>query len=284
LLDAMFGEGTTQKVTEIIGIIVEKFNQLKSCFEIVKGALVVGWQTVSDIFSSAWSIVSPILSGLWSLLQVVADIAVLAFNYIIAPALAFIMQLLSTLWTIAQPILQHLAEKFELLSAVIKWLWDVILKPLVEFILSDFKSALDGMTSLLSAVSSAFETVSGWASSAKDMVADFAEFVKNIEIPEWVKKLGGGVVSFVQKITGGGKDGSHYHGLSNVPYDGYTARLHKNERILTAQENKEYTEGKGGNNGITITGNQFTVREEADIEKIAYKLAKLIEKEALQIG
>lgn len=34
---------------------------------------------------------------------------------------------------------------------------------------------------------------------------------------------------------------SHYNGLDNVPYDGYRAVLHKNERVLTAEENKEYT-------------------------------------------
>jgi phage tail tape-measure protein len=35
-------------------------------------------------------------------------------------------------------------------------------------------------------------------------------------------------------------DGSHYSGLKRVPYDGYIARLHKGERVLTKQEAKEY--------------------------------------------
>ncbi|MBS6764013.1 MAG: phage tail tape measure protein [Clostridium sp.] len=41
--------------------------------------------------------------------------------------------------------------------------------------------------------------------------------------------------------------GSNYHrnfnGIDNVPYDGYRAILHKNERVLTAEENKSYSEG-----------------------------------------
>ncbi len=38
-------------------------------------------------------------------------------------------------------------------------------------------------------------------------------------------------------------DGSHRDGLANVPWDNYIARLHKGERVLTAEENEEYSEG-----------------------------------------
>lgn len=60
--------------------------------------------------------------------------------------------------------------------------------------------------------------------------------------------------------------GSHMGGLSNVPYDGYVAKLHKDERVLTAQENRNYSQGSGG--GVVITGNTFNVRKDADIDAI----------------
>jgi len=50
----------------------------------------------------------------------------------------------------------------------------------------------------------------------------------------------------IEKEVNGRKlnfDGSHYFGLPNVPRDGYVARLHKDEGVLTAKENKEYRSG-----------------------------------------
>lgn len=45
----------------------------------------------------------------------------------------------------------------------------------------------------------------------------------------------------------GDKYGWHFNGLDNVPYDGYKAILHKNERVLTAEENKAYSTGESVN-------------------------------------
>ena len=64
----------------------------------------------------------------------------------------------------------------------------------------------------------------------------------------------------------------HAAGLSYVPYDGYRAVLHEGERVLTAAENR----GASAVPQINISGNQFTVREEADIDKIAVELMQKI--------
>ena len=62
------------------------------------------------------------------------------------------------------------------------------------------------------------------------------------------------------------------YGLSYVPYNNYSALLHEGERVLTASENRNY----GKSTPISITGNSFVIREEADIQKVASKIANMI--------
>lgn len=69
-----------------------------------------------------------------------------------------------------------------------------------------------------------------------------------------------GILSFPPKAVG----------MSYVPYDNYPALLHQGERVMTAAEVRAE---KGGGN-ITVTGNSFVVREEADIQKIASEILR----------
>ena len=66
-------------------------------------------------------------------------------------------------------------------------------------------------------------------------------------------------------VKGNDKTGSaksNANGLSYVPYDGYIALLHEGERVLTANEAKEYNSGYSSGasgSGITIVQNIQTV-------------------------
>ena len=64
---------------------------------------------------------------------------------------------------------------------------------------------------------------------------------------------------------------SHAYGLTSVPYNNYPALLHEGERVLTAAEAR-----RGGSAVVNITGNQFTVREEADVDRIASAIASRV--------
>jgi len=295
VFDKIFGEGSFEslktKFEEVKSYITEKITQFQPIFDQLKEAFSTVWTTVSDILTSAWDIISPILSGLWDWIQMLGDIVMIVYNNIIAPAISFLAQLFATLWAIAQPILMALGLAWEALSAVIKWVWDNVLAPLVDFLTSSVKTAFDKLSGALSTVQGWFESLTGWISSVYDKIREFIGYIGKVKPPSWITNGISAGVNFVGGLFGGGdgkKDGkkSHYSGLDTVPYDGYSARLHKGERVLTAKENREYSEGNGGGTGggVLVTGNSFTVREEADIEKIAFSLAKLIEKERVQVG
>ncbi|WP_031407387.1 hypothetical protein [Geobacillus vulcani] len=68
-------------------------------------------------------------------------------------------------------------------------------------------------------------------------------------------------------------------GLNYVPYDRFPALLHRGEMVLPRGEAQEYRKGRASGVSVTISGNTFHVRQDSDIQKIAYELAKLIERE-----
>lgn len=72
------------------------------------------------------------------------------------------------------------------------------------------------------------------------------------------------------KLTGKDTKKNHADGLSYVPYNGYPARLHEGERVLTASEARGYGQGVS----VSVTVNGLTVREEADVDRIAETLAQ----------
>jgi hypothetical protein len=77
-------------------------------------------------------------------------------------------------------------------------------------------------------------------------------------------------------------NGSHFHGLSYVPYNGYVATLHKGERILTAKENREYS--KGGRSVHVSFGDIHLYGVGGDMKKAARELMHYIADELERAG
>jgi hypothetical protein len=132
-----------------------------------------------------------------------------------------------------------------------------------------------------------------WA-HVKDAFATGVNFVvdKLNWLIEKMNKIPGVNIPIIPKLQGGGNvealanaaeedridtamsRHNHAGGIDYVPYDGYKANLHKGEKVVTATNNRN---GKNGANGggiyIAKIADQVIIREEADIEKVADRLA-----------
>lgn len=108
---------------------------------------------------------------------------------------------------------------FEIVVGVGKEIYKGLIKPVINAFIQA-KDVIVGVgKEILNAVSHPIDTLK--------------ELIKLPKPPNWVLKLFGKGEKDV--------DGSHKSGLSYVPYDNYIARLHRGERVLTSEENKEYS-------------------------------------------
>lgn len=112
------------------------------------------------------------------------------------------------------------------------------------------------------------------AGEAKALAADYGGEGRVLSLSEWKAMYPWQDDSaYYNGYLGGADAAGNAYGLSYVPYDDYPARLHEGERVLTAAEARAYKGGGSGVN-ITITGNDFVIREDADVDRIASELAR----------
>lgn len=124
------------------------------------------------------------------------------------------------------PILENLRDKLGEIGAKMKELWEKYGQPLVDWLEDKFNGAIEVASNIVEGFGKAFDLVASAIDWATEKVRDFTEAVKNVDIK--LPSFGGG---------GGGK--GHFFGITNVPYDGYQATLHKGETVITAQETRQ---------------------------------------------
>jgi len=124
--------------------------------------------------------------------------------------------------------------------------------------------------SIKSKASSVFGAVGRFIDGVKSKFNGFVSAVKSFKMPSFKMPS----IGSIKSGGGGKKDKSSYHGESYVPRNGMMYRLHQGERVLTKKENRQFSKGAG--NSVIINMGGMTVREEADIDRVASALARKI--------
>ncbi|MEH7605247.1 hypothetical protein [Priestia megaterium] len=123
-------------------------------------------------------------------------------------------------------------------------------------------------TSAFNAIGNVIDKVKGRFHAFTSAVASFK--MPNFKAPSVAStKAGMGPSKSKSK-----KNKSSYHGESYVPRNGMMYRLHQGERVLTKKENRQYSKGSG--KSLVVNLNGTTIREDADVDKLASALARKI--------
>lgn len=104
-------------------------------------------------------------------------------------------------------------------------------------------------------------------------------YQEEVELTKGLASVGGGAMQDMSSpavpaqwrnyMTEKGREYPAAYGLQRVPYDNFPALLHEGERVLTANEARTMPAGSGG---VTIQVGQLSVREEADVDRVAEAL------------
>lgn len=170
--------------------------------------------------------------------------------------------------------------------------WDNVWNKTKE-IWNNVKTSIgEAMDSAKEKVTEFFSPLLNFIDTAKGAWDNLVGALKNFSLPEAVSNIASGVGNFVGGLIPGA-----YHGEDYVPRDNMLYRLHKGEMVLPRQEAEVYR-NFGGNVGVTpspivvqqqaqgegrgdvyvtITGNDFHVRDETDIKAVGDALADRIE-------
>ena len=117
-------------------------------------------------------------------------------------------------------------------------------------------------------------------------VSDTVETICSVwnKMVNLLKKPINTAINISKKIFGGGdSEGNNAFGSGRIARDGTVRTLHEGEKILTKQEANRYEKGQASS-GVNIVVNGLTVREEADITKIANKLVQKINQNKMVYG
>ena len=244
------------------------------------------------------NVLSPVINAISSFVTSVVNFFKNLWNSIVS-----IFSTVFNWWldNIATPIINGVTSFIESIKTFFQGLWDGIkniFSSVAGWFKDIFKAAYNAIKSVFNPIKKFFQGI--W-DGVKSIFSKAAETVANA-FSDVFKSAINGVLATIESIINFFVDGVNgvidiingipgvsigmldrlslprlSVGLDYVPYDGYAAVLHKGERVMTKQENEEYSEG--GNRNIP-GGNTFNFYSPQPIdENTAAREFKKVQKE-----
>ncbi|MFF5994283.1 phage tail tape measure protein [Lysinibacillus sp. KU-BSD001] len=150
--------------------------------------------------------------------------------------------------------------------------WDTVKAKASEL----WSATTEKFAGIKQSVSDFVQPAIGWFESIGQKWDNFKSSISNFKVPKWMSSIGGMIGSATSWVASK-VDGSHATGLERVPFDGYTAELHKNEAVLTAGQSNLLRsagilrQGSGGKPEVNLSSSQPQVTVQSQNNAIPAK-------------
>ncbi len=241
------------------------WENIKVVFSVVSTVLGGFFQTAWTVIKAVWDTVSSYFSAVWETIKGIFSVVSAVFHGDFSGAWEAIKGIINTWASYFQNIWNNIKNIFASVGS---------------FFSNSFQAAWNGIKSIFSNVGSFFQGI--W-NTIKNMFTSIGTTIGDA-IGGAFRNVVNSIISFAENTINGFIRSINWAidvinnipgvniprlnelniprlkvGMANVPYDDYLALLHKGERVLTAEENKEYSSGTNDQISNNNIDNSFNV-------------------------
>lgn len=255
LASALAGLYSINKVIVLIGALKKGIGLITMGFSpwmlVIGGVIALGvllyrnWDKISSKLTEVWNKIKAFGRGLWEF----------------GKKIFFTLNPLGLLIRFGKYIIENWDEIKAKFAEVGSYIYTKI-QNIGAFFVNLKNKTVEVFTNLIEVLKGVWDTLKSTVASAFNFVLDYVEKIwdkiKNFfgNLGDKIKNLPG-IRLFFEEVHEAEDselvvDGSHKTGLKRVPFDGYIAELHEGERVLTKEENKDYS---NTSNSTTLSKN-----------------------------